>query len=145
MRLWTLHPHYLDLAGLRALWQNGILAQKNIFAQKGGVELHPQLLRFQKTETPEKAIGTYLLYISEEAEHRGVHFDIKKILVPCRDIVLDETVGQIQYEWWHFLTQLKDRAPTKYEKLQLIQKPDAHPMFRIIPGNVKHWELSSDL
>ncbi|MFR6354685.1 pyrimidine dimer DNA glycosylase/endonuclease V, partial [Akkermansia sp.] len=28
MRLWSLHPSYLDSAGLVALWREGLLARK---------------------------------------------------------------------------------------------------------------------
>ncbi len=28
LRLWTLHPEYLDLKGLVALWREALLAQK---------------------------------------------------------------------------------------------------------------------
>ena len=33
MRLWTLHPKYLDAKGLVALWREALLAQKNIVVE----------------------------------------------------------------------------------------------------------------
>jgi len=32
MRLWSLHPRYLDAKGLVALWREGLLAQKVLAA-----------------------------------------------------------------------------------------------------------------
>jgi hypothetical protein len=38
MRLWSLHPQYLDPAGLVAVWREGLLA-----GQTKGYKHHPQL------------------------------------------------------------------------------------------------------
>lgn len=38
MRLWSLHPKYLDSKGLVALWREGLLAQKGTIGDR------PQLL-----------------------------------------------------------------------------------------------------
>lgn len=40
MRLWTLHPKYLDAAGLVALWREALLAQKVLRGETKGYK-HP--------------------------------------------------------------------------------------------------------
>jgi hypothetical protein len=47
MRLWTLHPRYLDARGLVALWREALLAQKVLQGATRGYRHHPQLARFR--------------------------------------------------------------------------------------------------
>ena len=60
MRLWTLHPKYLDARGLVALWREALLAQKVLRGETRGYKHHPQLVRFAETENPPAALATYL-------------------------------------------------------------------------------------
>jgi hypothetical protein len=43
MRLWSLHPQYLDPAGLVAVWREGLLARAVFAGQTTGYKHHPQL------------------------------------------------------------------------------------------------------
>ena len=47
MRLWTLHPKYLDRQGLVAVWREGLLAQAVLHSNTKGYKNHPQLDRFR--------------------------------------------------------------------------------------------------
>ena len=46
MRLWSVHPRYLDTAGLTACWREALLAQKVLTGATRGYRRHPQLERF---------------------------------------------------------------------------------------------------
>ena len=46
MRLWSVHPRYLDTAGLTACWREALLAQKVLTGVTRGYRHHPQLERF---------------------------------------------------------------------------------------------------
>ncbi|MGA2330816.1 MAG: pyrimidine dimer DNA glycosylase/endonuclease V [Syntrophales bacterium] len=46
MRLWSLHPGYVDARGLVALWREGMLARKVLQHQTKGYKNHLQLHRF---------------------------------------------------------------------------------------------------
>ena len=81
MRLWTIHPEYLDTRGLVALWRESLLAQKVLANKTKGYRHHPQLERFKKHPEPLAAMGFYLYRILAESRRRGYHFDIDKILV----------------------------------------------------------------
>ena len=59
MRLWTLHPKYLDPQGLVALWREALLARSVIRGLTQGYRHHPQLLRFQSHVAPRSAINAY--------------------------------------------------------------------------------------
>ena len=80
MRLWSIHPRYLDRQGLVALWREGLLAQKVLAGKTNGYRFHPQLLRFRQSRDPLQSIGTYLHHVAEEASKRKYRFDRSKIL-----------------------------------------------------------------
>ena len=82
MRLWSLHPSYLDSIGLVALWREGLLARKVLLGQTKGYTHHPQLIRFLETENPIQTIDAYLKAVHDEAVRRGYNFDLNKIS-PC--------------------------------------------------------------
>jgi hypothetical protein len=46
LRLWSIHPKYLDAIGLVALWRESLLAQKVLAGKTEGYRSHPQLERF---------------------------------------------------------------------------------------------------
>ena len=52
MRLWSLHPKYLDKLGLLGLWRESLLAQKVLLGKTKGYKNHPQLIRFKRTSDP---------------------------------------------------------------------------------------------
>ncbi|MBF0524480.1 MAG: DNA lyase [Deltaproteobacteria bacterium] len=140
MRLWTVHPEYLDPAGLAALWREALLAQKVLLGATRGYLHHPQLARFRAQPQPVAAICTYLQGIFEESIRRGYHFDSSKIGRPRIDYLLDETDGQVSYEWSHLKSKLKTRAPNRFAQMQPIKIPAVHPLFRMVPGSVREWE-----
>ena len=57
MRLWTVHPCYLDAKGLVAAWREALLAQKVLRGATRGYRYHPQLARFRSHPEPLAAIG----------------------------------------------------------------------------------------
>jgi hypothetical protein len=65
MRLWTLHPKYLDAQGLVALWREGLLAQKVLRGRTRGYRHHPQLARFRAQADPVASIARYLRAVQE--------------------------------------------------------------------------------
>ena len=140
MRLWTLHPRYLDAKGLVAAWREALLAQKVLQGKTCGYLHHPQLARFRSHPKPVPAIAAFLAGLADEASRRGYHFDASKISRPKFRGQMSETRGQILYEWKHLRAKLRTRAPEAHRHLRGIKTPEPHPLFRIIPGQVKDWE-----
>ena len=140
MRLWTLHPRYLDAKGLVAAWREALLAQKVLSGATKGYRHHPQLARFQAQPDPLAAIATFLVGIADEAQSRGYHFDASKILRRRFTGQMTETSGQLLYEWKHLKAKLNVRAPQMASQLRGITMPEPHPLFRVIPGDVQDWE-----
>ena len=140
MRLWTVHPRYLDAKGLVAAWREALLAQKVLAGRTRGYRRHPQLARFQTHPDPLAVIATFLQSLAEEAEQRGYQFDSKKISRRRFTGRLAETDGQLLYEWRHLKAKLRVRAPQLHREFRKITAPEPHPLFRIVAGDVRDWE-----
>jgi hypothetical protein len=140
MRLWTLHPKYLDARGLVALWREALLAQKVLCGATRGYRHHPQLRRFSRLANPPAALASYLAAVHEEAVRRGYKFDASKIGVRRIRGKITETRGQLLYEWRHLKRKLKRRAVKRYRDLLPVKVPAPHPLFWIVSGKVRDWE-----
>jgi hypothetical protein len=140
LRLWTLHPKYLDAQGLVALWREGLLARGVLRGATKGYRHHPQLQRFRLHARPRSAINGYLAAVLAEATRRGYSFDASKI-GPLRAIApMVCSAGQVEHEWQHLLRKLRKRSPKVYREWRAVAKPEPHPLFRIEPGPVEDWE-----
>lgn len=140
MRLWSLHPCYLDSRGLVALWREALLAKAVLCGRTKGYRHHPQLQRFRAHRSPRLAINAYLRAIHEEAAARGYKFDRRKIgrLQPVGRMGVPE--GQLQHEWQHLLRKLQQRSPEVHARWHRTARPRHHPLFRRRPGRVASWE-----
>ena len=141
MRLWSVHPYYLDAKGLVALWREGLLAQKVLQGNTKGYKNHPQLTRFKNTTDPVAAIAAYLGFVVDEAESRGYHFDRNKITTQYCTKKITVTSGQLEYEFGHLLGKLKDRDPRRYARFKEVSQISAHPIFNKTAGNIEDWEI----
>lgn len=143
MRLWTVHPRYLDPQGLVALWREALLAQAVLAGRTRGYTRHPQLQRFAQHAQPFVAIGAYLQAVYNEAHARGYRFDASKIMHiqnahPVAPI--EATLGQLDYEWQHLGRKLAVRNPSWYAGWLAEPQPQPHPLFVLISGPVQDWE-----
>jgi len=144
MRIWSLHPKYLDAKGLVALWRETLLAKNVLEDKTKGYKNHPQLNRFKASEYPVNAINQYLIAVYKEAERRGYKFDSSKIdwTLTAKKILV--TKGQMEYELRHLLTKLLHRDKLKYEKLKSTKNIENHPLFEITEGDIEKWEVITE-
>jgi len=140
MRLWTLHPRYLDAKGLVAAWREALLAQKVLSGATSGYKHHPQLLRFRLQDRPVQAIAAFLTFLAAEAKLRGYHFDNSKITPATFNGQIEETSGQLQYEWEYLKRKLEFRSPDLYDRYRDVAIAEPNPLFCIVPGDVRDWE-----
>jgi hypothetical protein len=140
VRLWSLHPRYLDAKGLVALWRESLLAQKVLRGQTRGYRAHPQLERFRRHRHPLSAIATYLKAVADEADSRGYRFDRRRIARTRRAARLTVTNGQISHELRHLRMKLSRRDPRRLRLLPRLAEIEAHPLLRIVDGPVESWE-----
>lgn len=143
MRLWSLHPRYLDPQGLVALWREALLARAVLGGNTRGYRNHPQLERFRSQSAPRSAISSYLQGIHAEAASRGYSFDRSKIGRVRLQAPIVVTAGQVQHEWHHLLQKLAVRNPALYGQWRSVSAPECHPLFRIQPGPIESWERVS--
>ncbi|WP_127126368.1 pyrimidine dimer DNA glycosylase/endonuclease V [Georgenia sp. SYP-B2076] len=171
MRMWSLHPAYLDRQGLTACWRESLLAQAVLAGRTKGYRHHPQLARFQAQPDPLGAVGAYLAGLVDEATSRGYRYDATKILTRPRGwcgpearepgatdpacgtldadagppevagAQIDVTTGQAAYEWEHLMAKLHLRSPERARQLAGVAVPALHPLFRLVPGPVAEWEV----
>lgn len=140
MRLWSLHPRYLDPQGLVALWRETLLAKAVLRGETKGYRHHPQLERFRAHPAPRSAINAYLAAIHEEASRRGYDFDRSKI-GPLRPVApMPVTGGQMAFEWRHLMKKLAARNRPLYRQWAGTRRADCHPLFRRVHGAVEIWE-----
>lgn len=155
MRLWSLHPKYLDQKGLCGLWREALLAQSVLL--KGEYSLsdmgkiktpywnHPQLNRFKISNSLDY-IGWYLINIYEEGYKRKYNFDKAKIIKPNYTGLeyLQVTAGQLIYEFNHLQDKLLIRCEEKYQDncnlLHEFNNIKINPIFNVIEGIVESWE-----
>ncbi len=143
MRIWSLHPRYLDAKGLVALWRETLLAQAVLLGRTKGYTRHPQLDRFRTAQSPAASVADYLRAVAEEATRRGYHFDVSRIADATSAERLPVTSGQMQCEWQHLLAKLALRDPPRHEQQKSIRSPLPHPLFDVIDGDVEPWEKAS--
>jgi len=143
MRLWSLHPRYLDAKGLVALWREALLAQHVLLGKTRGYRHHPQLTRFRQADDPALAIGAYLARVADEADRRNYRFNRDKIVKTGQACQLDVTAGQVDYEFRHLLSKLQVRDPGRYDELKGSRALETHPLFRQVEGGVEAWEVVS--
>ncbi len=140
MRIWSLHPKYLDARGLVALWREALLAQAVLRGATCGYRHHPQLVRFRRRRSPTGAIAEYLRHVHAEALARGYRFDRDLIRSAGARSRMPIARGQLEYEWEHLKAKLAVRDPERAVLAERVAFPAPHPLFRVVPGGVEAWE-----
>lgn len=140
MRLWSLHPRYLDRKGLVVLWREALLAKAVLKGKTKGYRHHPQLQRFRNR--PVAFINFYLSKIKDEASNRGYRFDGRKIGRKLAKGRITLKRGQLAHEFVHLAGKLRTRDPARYLMLCKLKKPAPHPLFRLTKGGKESWERS---
>ncbi|MCC7429697.1 hypothetical protein IT568_02520 [bacterium] len=142
MRLWSLHPKYLDSKGLVAVWREALLAKNVLEGKTKGYKNHPQLHRFKKTKNPVNAINQYLAEIYFEAVRRNYDFNKQKINWDFGKNELTVTKGQLIYEAKHLLNKLQSRDVIKFDEIKIISVYENHPLFNVVEGDTEKWEIT---
>ncbi len=173
MRLWSVHPRYLDTAGLTACWREALLAQRVLTGTTTGYRNHPQLQRFRPGSAlageaggavghvgdevlpwPGDRVVAYLHAVADEAAARGHRYDRSRVARPPVHVgaahvgaapvgSLEVPDGQVALEWAVLRAKLAVRSPATLERWRAVVVPDVHPLFVVVPGPVAAWEKAS--
>jgi len=140
MRLWSIHPTYLDSKGLVALWCEALLAKKVLQNKTKGYKQHPQLERFKDQSSPVACLNRYLQEIFIESKKRNFKFDSKKIGPARKCLNIKVASKQIEYEFDHLLQKLKERDPARYHQLKDVKEIKINPVFQKVSRPFADWE-----
>ena len=140
MRLWSLHPSYLDTKGIVALWREGLLARAVLRGATKGYRHHPQLIRFRELRSPVSAINEYLSAIADEADVCNYRFDRSRIGPVRVRSKIPVTRGQVAFETRHLWRKLEGRSPESCARLPSAALPAIHPLFTLVEGEAEPWE-----
>lgn len=141
MRIWSLHPKYLDTKGLLAVWRETLLAKNVLEGKTKGYKNHPQLIRFKKCQNPIMTINYYLETIYNESLIRGFAFNNNKFIHSLNVEKIPVTTGQVEYEKKHLLNKLKIRDIASYNLLKIEANLLINSTFTLIKGDVEAWEI----
>lgn len=146
MRLWSIHPKYLDKHGLISLWREALLVQKILTGEVNAYNGNAQVERFRNYDNPVKAIGSYLSYIAVEGSKRGYKLSHEKILYPGFEQDLTPVSnGQLIFEMQHLRNKLKIRDKAKCAEIKKISAIEANPLFDLTLGGIMDWEKSKTI
>ncbi|MBT4551940.1 hypothetical protein HOC37_03025 [bacterium] len=144
MRLWSIHPKYLDSVALVALWREGLLAKKVLAGKTKGYKNHPQLIRFKNTNNPIKSINCYLSIIYDESIKRKYQFNVNLINYTNKiSLKIPITTKQLEYEFHHLLKKYERRNQNFFNKIYKISKILQNPLFNVQVGKIASWEKTS--
>jgi hypothetical protein len=118
MRVWTIHPKYLDDKGLGGVWMDALLVQKLVHGGEcGNYRKHPQCQRWLKGPMERYLLSIYLIEVWLEAKMRGFDYKHEKITMvdapnsasnqPSRMLVDAE---EVKVEKDLLVTKLRDRG-----------------------------------
>lgn len=140
MRIWPLHPKYLDSKGLVALWRETLLAKHVLEGKTKGYKNHPQLNRFKAMKNPIEVLNQYVSEVYFEASRRNYNFDKQNINWNFKKNKMNVTIGQLTFEVTQLLNKLHYRDINKYEEIKTKLTFETHPLFKQIDGTVENWE-----
>jgi len=133
----TLTVRVCSPCGAKLCW-----LRRSCKAAPRGYKHHPQPARFKETHDPLAAIAAYLRAVHSEAAQRGYAFDSTRIALVKPAPKIRCTEGQILQEFNHLKGKLRRRDRPRLPGLQKVRSPQAHPMFRIVRGDIEPWERS---
>jgi hypothetical protein len=145
MRLWSVHPKYLDAKGITALWREALLAQRVLRGETSAYAHHPQMERFYAHPHSLRAIATYLEGVYTDSLRRDYHFNRALMGRGRTSQLIALPSGQLDYEFQYLLAKLKRRAPALYKELRSITRPEPHPFFVLRQGPIASWERPKEL
>lgn len=139
MRIWSIHPKYLDAKGLVALWRETLLAKAVLIDSTKGYSNHSQLVRFKQQASPVNAINYYLSVVHDEAIRRGYKFDKTKVGEFNIDQLISVTNGQVEFESSHLFNKLMKRDQKWLDTIS-FNNVQLHPLFVTVNGPIESWE-----
>lgn len=125
MRLWSVHPKYLDVKGLGGQWVEAIIAKNTLTGKSSGWKNHPELDRFRKNP---QTINDFLRAVWEEGVSRGYDYKEDYVGEPSGQKIEVKKEDLIE-EFNILLSKLEERAPKKFRELRNLERVESNPVF----------------
>jgi hypothetical protein len=156
LRLWSIHPEYLDRAGLLGLWREALLAQQVLHGETEGYKNHSHMQRFYALDKEDamQYMSDYLFYIWQEGKLRGYKLNVNQIKDPRNEEPITTTPtklfavtsGQLSLEYQILRMKVRERDSKHFLMLQEkfpshhLWIPKPNPVFTLIHGRREEWE-----
>jgi hypothetical protein len=156
MRLWSIHPEYLDRMGLLGLWREALLAQQVLHGEAEGYKNHSHMQRFYALprEDAMQYMSDYLFYIWQEGQLRGYKMNVENIKDPRNERpilttpnqLFTVTSGQLALEYQILRAKTRERNIKHFTELDtkfpshLLWVPKPNPVFTLVHGRKEEWE-----
>jgi hypothetical protein len=156
MRLWSIHPEYLDRMGLLGLWREALLAQQVLHGETESYKNHSHMQRFYALtrEDAMQYMSDYLFYIWQEGKLRGYKMNVENIKDPRneRPILITPnqlftvTSGQLALEYQILRIRTRERSIKHFTELDTkfpshrLWVPKPNPVFTLVHGRKEEWE-----
>lgn len=147
MRLWSIHPQYLDTKEFVACWKDAIDASAIIKRDDRNIhKIYPQLSRFNDIIPSKPAINKYLMFMYYNSIIRGYRFKHKNIdfkeIEKNPGIRILVTRGQLNHELKIVRKILEDRDSELLDSpIYSYREVEPNPMFMVITGGIEQWEV----
>ena len=148
MRIWSIHPKYLDSKRIVAQWREALLCRAVLEGKTKGYKNHPQFLRVKEHVQPHYFINMFLYEIWEEGKRRKYDFDKSKLMddlyqkfgEPLQP--MEVTDMQLEYEFRHLQNKLGEFHEKYVENEQLIADEGIIPHLCLvsISGDIMKFE-----
>jgi hypothetical protein len=149
MRVWSVHPRFLDSKGLVACWRETLLAKHVLEGKTCGYRNHPQLVRFKCFSEPLKTVNFYLEQLFLESKRRGFNFSEDKFERVDLEDKIPLNNEQLLFEFGHLHKKIMTRNPSELnfslKDVELLSLQDlqifVHPLFVLKEGPIEDWEV----
>ncbi len=148
MRIWSIHPKYLDSKRLTAQWREALLCRQVLEGNTKGYKHHPQFIRIQNHSQPHFFINYYLFTIWEEATRRGYNYNKEKLVTELTKkyvdpfIPMEVTGGQLEYEFYHMQLKTGEFSEqwTRNNDILSVEGIVPNRLFVVVPGPIESFE-----
>ena len=141
MRLWSIHPRYLDPPGLGGLWREALLAQGVVSGRTAAYRNHPQARRVLEQadpwgsdpRLPGRGMGGGTSQEDTATTGRA------SCRIPASHVMAVPR-GQLEYEAALLRLKLEARGPAYLDRLPPPGEVVPHPSIRVVDGGLARWE-----
>jgi hypothetical protein len=156
VRLWSIHPEYLDRMGLLGLWREALLAQQVLHGETENYKNHSHMQRFYALpkEDAMQYMSDYLFFVWQEGKLRGYKLNVNHIKDPRNGGSLSGSPrklftvssGQLALEYQILCMRTRNRDHKHFLGLEdkypshRMWVPKPNPVFTLIHGRKEEWE-----